>query len=126
MLFFSGRRRHTRLRRDWSSDVCSSDLGGPAVHKLAAETLKETYTGYAGVKTAPGGQDISSTFDSHLEFIASSLADVPGGLDVLFEVVRQRYPQEILPYKEFFLNADPAQFGPKLKKAIQQIGRAHV
>ena len=24
--FFSSRRRHTRLRRDWSSDVCSSDL----------------------------------------------------------------------------------------------------
>ena len=24
--FFAGRRRHTRLRRDWSSDVCSSDL----------------------------------------------------------------------------------------------------
>ena len=27
LLFFcSSRRRHTRLRRDWSSDVCSSDL----------------------------------------------------------------------------------------------------
>ena len=24
--FFSSRRRNTRLRRDWSSDVCSSDL----------------------------------------------------------------------------------------------------
>src|SRR5216684_9262510 len=24
--FFSGRRRHTRCSRDWSSDVCSSDL----------------------------------------------------------------------------------------------------
>src|SRR5690606_40937355 len=24
--FFSGRRRHTRFSRDWSSDVCSSDL----------------------------------------------------------------------------------------------------
>ena len=24
--FFSSRRRHTRLVRDWSSDVCSSDL----------------------------------------------------------------------------------------------------
>src|SRR5207249_1075028 len=23
--FFSGRRRHTRSKRDWSSDVCSSD-----------------------------------------------------------------------------------------------------
>src|SRR3712207_3057563 len=26
--FFSSRRRHTRYWRDWSSDVCSSDLGG--------------------------------------------------------------------------------------------------
>src|SRR6266704_4239579 len=26
--FFSSRRRHTRSKRDWSSDVCSSDLGG--------------------------------------------------------------------------------------------------
>src|SRR5439155_8591727 len=26
MFFFSGRRRHTRWPRDWSSDVCSSDL----------------------------------------------------------------------------------------------------
>src|SRR5204863_7017201 len=25
--FFSSRRRHTRSLRDWSSDVCSSDLG---------------------------------------------------------------------------------------------------
>src|SRR5699024_11831036 len=24
--FFSSRRRHTRSKRDWSSDVCSSDL----------------------------------------------------------------------------------------------------
>src|SRR5206468_8461332 len=26
--FFSSRRRHTRSDRDWSSDVCSSDLRG--------------------------------------------------------------------------------------------------
>src|SRR5207245_8802484 len=28
VFFFSSRRRHTRCYRDWSSDVCSSDLGG--------------------------------------------------------------------------------------------------
>src|SRR6266576_1253375 len=28
--FFSSRRRHTRSLRDWSSDVCSSDLGDAA------------------------------------------------------------------------------------------------
>src|SRR5207249_6247275 len=27
--FFSSRRRHTRSKRDWSSDVCSSDLIAP-------------------------------------------------------------------------------------------------
>src|SRR5690606_4883683 len=27
LFFFSSRRRHTRFSRDWSSDVCSSDLG---------------------------------------------------------------------------------------------------
>src|SRR5256884_1207213 len=31
VFFFSSRRRHTRCSRDWSSDVCSSDL----IHPLA-------------------------------------------------------------------------------------------
>src|SRR5437868_14979378 len=29
IFFFSSRRRHTRSKRDWSSDVCSSDLYAP-------------------------------------------------------------------------------------------------
>ena len=73
------------------------------------------------LKTAPGGLDTTSTFEFHLEAIAGSLADVPGGLDVLYEIARQRKPNEILPYKEFFLRADSSRFGPKLKKAIQPI-----
>src|SRR2546429_1436412 len=32
--FFSSRRRHTRCSRDWSSDVCSSDLArGPTAER---------------------------------------------------------------------------------------------
>src|SRR5439155_5722108 len=31
VFFFSSRRRHTRWPRDWSSDVCSSDLSGGTV-----------------------------------------------------------------------------------------------
>src|SRR5438105_14032145 len=38
--FFSSRRRHTRSTRDWSSDVCSSDLIikeiGRVIERLAA------------------------------------------------------------------------------------------
>src|SRR5699024_11336436 len=34
--FFSSRRRHTRSKRDWSSDVCSSDLTGLSWHRCLA------------------------------------------------------------------------------------------
>src|SRR5690606_40706257 len=37
-VLFSDRRRHTRFSRDWSSDVCSSDLS--AVASKAIETDK--------------------------------------------------------------------------------------
>src|SRR5690606_40798549 len=34
--FFSSRRRHTRFSRDWSSDVCSSDLYADDFEEAAA------------------------------------------------------------------------------------------
>src|SRR3712207_6903019 len=37
--FFSSRRRHTRYWRDWSSDVCSSDLARLAQHLAALDLL---------------------------------------------------------------------------------------
>src|SRR6266576_1781699 len=35
--FFSSRRRHTRSLRDWSSDVCSSDLLDPRVQDVPGQ-----------------------------------------------------------------------------------------
>src|SRR5438067_8847954 len=35
VFFFSSRRRHTRSKRDWSSDVCSSDLGHAPLSRAA-------------------------------------------------------------------------------------------
>src|SRR5207302_5085505 len=37
--FFSSRRRHTRFSRDWSSDVCSSDLEQPDPRAVALRTV---------------------------------------------------------------------------------------
>src|SRR5216684_8213037 len=37
--FFSSRRRHTRCSRDWSSDVCSSDLGSPELIQIARRVI---------------------------------------------------------------------------------------
>src|SRR2546422_10949399 len=43
--FFSSRRRHTRCSRDWSSDVCSSDLTciGKAAVVEVSSTPQETW-----------------------------------------------------------------------------------
>src|SRR5438067_10809033 len=41
--FFSSRRRHTRSKRDWSPDVCSSDLGYGT--RLAGELTQDLVAG---------------------------------------------------------------------------------
>src|SRR5690606_40635712 len=43
LFFFSSRRRHTRFSRDWSSDVCSSDLyQGSSSEALLKGEIKTT------------------------------------------------------------------------------------
>src|SRR5205809_408700 len=49
--FFSSRRRHTRCSRDWSSDVCSSDLSSPWNHFLDDQVFRRNET--AGFLEAP-------------------------------------------------------------------------
>src|SRR5207302_7177406 len=54
--FFSRRRRHTRFSRDWSSDVCSSDL-------LRVLELLEAMPPYQG-----GGGQIRAVFKDRTEY----------------------------------------------------------
>src|SRR5690606_39428675 len=42
--FFSSRRRHTRFSRDWSSDVCSSDL---------LKAFFKKHLGHSAIYTSP-------------------------------------------------------------------------
>src|SRR3712207_9221823 len=66
MINFSSRRRHTRYWRDWSSDVCSSDLRGRAGDRfdrhpgddaqgeeLEADSLPVPYRGDPAVRGLP-------------------------------------------------------------------------
>src|SRR5699024_12053029 len=46
-LFFSRRRRHTRSKRDWSSDVCSSDLPPTPSLGLALDFVRVRAQGMA-------------------------------------------------------------------------------
>src|SRR5436309_12689483 len=47
--FFSSRRRHTRFSRDWSSDVCSSDLFVPVTAASKLDRLIEQLNGQRGL-----------------------------------------------------------------------------
>src|SRR4051812_49549162 len=58
--FFSSRRRHTRLTCDWSSDVCSSDLGengnagpGPQLTHVASRLPRQAIARTLVNPTAP-------------------------------------------------------------------------
>src|SRR6266536_4463608 len=50
--FFSSRRRHTRSTRDWSSDVCSSDLP-PEQHVQMLQLIDSTSREFVDVKVVP-------------------------------------------------------------------------
>src|SRR5204863_1257728 len=62
--FFSSRRRHTRSLRDWSSDVCSSDLtitGWPSPFDISGVMTPEMSKGLGQpviVENKPGAQSI--------------------------------------------------------------------
>src|SRR5690606_14520962 len=63
--FFSSRRRHTRFSRDWSSDVCSSDL----------------YRKYGRLKAAQVANVITYRARSAVRDVAKALGYAPGQQD---------------------------------------------
>src|SRR2546430_14193553 len=85
--FFSSRRRHTRFDCDWSSDVCSSDLGIPAAAELKIVELKVVAFFDAGRVFGPGEAVRLTTRGLHrsgggqlaLRFLRSSLLVVGYG-----------------------------------------------
>src|SRR5690554_7074870 len=105
--FFSSRRRHTRCGRDWSSDVCSSDLGINKVIQLA-EPL------------APNSS-IELTFDWH--FDVSKQSGREGAIDSTTFFLAYFYPRvavyddfegwDFMPYagsQEFYNNFNDYSF----------------
>src|SRR3989449_2383206 len=59
--FFSSRRRHTRCSRDWSSDVCSSDLLCHRFHGLPAQPVKPPvgkHRPVLGLRCGPSGDHL--------------------------------------------------------------------
>src|SRR5690606_39553185 len=71
--FFSSRRRHTRFSRDWSSDVCSSDLG-TAPH-LSGELLADmAQVNIVHIPYKGSGPAQSDLLGGHISLLFSTVA----------------------------------------------------
>src|SRR5437870_9092828 len=55
--FFSSRTRHTRWPRDWSSDVCSSDLR-PASFRRYHAGSKQAFSSSLPIRSVTAGSEI--------------------------------------------------------------------
>src|SRR5699024_12020999 len=62
--FFSSRRRHTRSKRDWSSDVCSSDLSLANVRDFVEGNLAAG-ADHLFVFVEGGDREVLSHLDRH-------------------------------------------------------------
>src|SRR5699024_11923800 len=70
---FSSRRRHTRSKRDWSSDVCSSDLGSGkttyarTLERAGFQRLSIDEEAWArGHRRQPLAQDLAAAIEDQL------------------------------------------------------------
>src|SRR5699024_11752513 len=64
VFFFSSRRRHTRSKRDWSSDVCSSDLSGKA-HLIGNDFFQEGDDDAGPQQYESGGKSHADAVEGH-------------------------------------------------------------
>src|SRR5207253_8694694 len=72
--FFSTRRRHTRWPRDWSSDVCSSDLeaGSSADDVDAEQGLLEPEDRHDGTRCRPGADQPRARAEDGLDEVVGN------------------------------------------------------
>ncbi len=95
----------------------------PKVQAAARKVFGETYANYSAPRAAEGGLDLNPHRVGTLERFATTLASVPGGLDVLYQVSKKEFPDKLLPHQSVFLSADLDKLTPEMNKVIVPIIR---
>src|SRR2546422_1921400 len=104
VFFFSSRRRHTRCSRDWSSDVCSSDLLSKIVTK----------------RPGPGGTLVPcETWDNAL--LACEVQAGGQHFPMLFETKRMAPGETNTWYLRVLGTAFSAEFSTKYPKTLRTL-----
>src|SRR3712207_8700134 len=107
--FFSSRRRHTRYWRDWSSDVCSSDLSALPENLLESELFGHKKGAFTGAVADKRGlfeeANLGTIFLDEVNSMATSLQTK------LLRVLQEREVRRV---------------GDNKSAPVNEIGRAHV
>src|SRR5690625_2060069 len=93
LFFFSSRRRHTRWPRDWSSDVCSSDLAGERLLLIDADLRRPSVAEHLDLESTAGLTSVLIE-EARLEDVTQPLET--DGLDVLASGPVPPNPSELL------------------------------
>src|SRR5690625_7005055 len=93
LFFFSSRRRHTRWPRDWSSDVCSSDLAGERLLLIDADLRRPSVAEHLDLESTAGLTSVLIE-KARLEDVTQPLEK--DGLDVLASGPVPLNPSELL------------------------------
>src|SRR5690606_4462621 len=100
--FFSSRRRHTRFSRDWSSDVCSSDLLRGEYSEITWWCVDVAFIRHLSRRFGLEGCDVSHFMKgyrqnhSHL----NSLPSLPRRDERVVELIKNTYGLSISPFVE--------------------------
>src|SRR6266508_5295738 len=140
--FFSSRRRHTRWPRDWSSDVCSSDLllmqaitamGGEirpyiphrlregyglnieAVDQLAAEGIRVLITVDCGISNL---SEVAHAQAHEIDVVVTDHHTPPDALPQAYALVNPKQPGCAYPYKQLV----GVGIAYKLTQALARLG----
>src|SRR5260370_34328074 len=103
MFFFSSRRRHTRFKCDWSSDVCSSDLFA------AGETVDQESLKLKGLAKGPadgvrilGTGEVTKKLTVKAHHFSKSAAEkiaVNGGTRYVIPTAKRSYRNKLRPQR---------------------------
>src|SRR3712207_9428144 len=98
--FFSSRRRHTRYWRDWSSDVCSSDLRRGRARRPPPLTTYSTSKNVRLIANVPTGVGVGGKFAGKYYFQTTARSATYGTPDTVadgglwvFDVSNPESPQ---------------------------------
>src|SRR5207247_6976100 len=110
--FFSSRRRHTRSTRDWSSDVCSSDLDGVFVEGRSPQEIDAEL----------GESDAGRQWLEELERVKDPWFNMATG-DGLYHYYRSWYDDPSIAYASVVGHVRALKAGEEVERPSEELAR---